>query len=304
MARKFIYLINPIAGSNPKDELPKLIASAHKKYGFNYDIIPTVADGNYIFLKAWIERDQVTDIVVCGGDGSINSVAGSLMNVEINIGIIPMGSGNGLARTAGISKNPRKALDNLFTGVSAFINGFFINEHFSCMLCGIGFDAQVAHEFATLPERGLKTYIRVTARNYLSAKPKTFRINVNNQSMELCAFFISVANSNQFGNNFKIAPQASLVDDLLDIVIVKGMNKLLLPFSIMGQITGFNGIQATHELTHKKNIIYFQTDTLSIENPDGAMLHIDGEPKETADFFEIKLIPKAFRLIMPVRSKN
>ena len=114
------------------------------------------------------------------------------------------------------------------------------------------------------------------------------------------AFFISVANSNQFGNDFKIAPHASLVDDLLDIVIVKGMNKLLLPFSIMGQITGFNGIQAAHELTSKKNVIYFQTSTLRIENPDRAMLHIDGDPKETADFFDIKLISKAFRLIMPV----
>ena len=114
------------------------------------------------------------------------------MGVEVNIGIIPMGSGNGLARTAGISKTPKKAIENIFTGKASFINGFYINDHFSCMLCGIGFDAQVAHEFAEQPKRGLKTYIRVTAKNYFSASPKTFRIKVNNQSMELgCVFYFS-----------------------------------------------------------------------------------------------------------------
>ncbi|MEO6917276.1 MAG: YegS/Rv2252/BmrU family lipid kinase [Chitinophagaceae bacterium] len=304
MTRNFIYLINPIAGTKSKEGLAKLIASAHTRYGFSYDIISTVADGNYIFLIDRIRKNNITDIVVCGGDGSINAVAASLMDVNVNIGIIPMGSGDGLARTAGISKTPEKALDTIFTGKSSFINGFYINEHFSCMLCGIGFDAQVAHEFAKQPKRGLKTYIRVTAKNFFTAKPKTFRVKVNNQLIDVKAFFISVANSNQFGNDFKIAPQASLVDDLLDIVIVKGMSKLLLPFSIMGQITGFNGMQAAQEITSKKNIIYFQTHALRIENPDKAMLHIDGDPKETADFFDIKLIKKAFRLIMPLSDKS
>jgi diacylglycerol kinase family enzyme len=113
------------------------------------------------------------------------------------------------------------------------------------------------------------------------------------------AFFISIANSNQFGNNFTIAPEASLTDGLLDIVIVQKMSKLRLPFAILRQIRGNNHLQQLADDIASKNIIYFQTPRLQIGNSKYAPLHIDGDPKETSDNFDIQIIPKAFSLLIP-----
>jgi diacylglycerol kinase (ATP) len=299
MSEKIIYLINPISGTGLKSGIRQLIEKEHALRGIDFEILPTEAEGRYELLKEKI-AEGARKVVVCGGDGSVNSVAAALMNVDVSIGIIPMGSGNGLARTAGISKKPELALANIFTGAPSYIDGLQINENFSCMLCGIGFDAEVAHEFANRPERGLKTYIKVTASQFFSAKTKHFRLQMNGQSLELDAFLISVANSNQFGNDFKIAPRASLNDGLLDIVIVQGMNKLLLPFTVARQMAGWNPVQDISAVNLNERVLYFQTDALTIENPDNAPLHIDGDPKSTAQKFEIRVIRNAFRLIMPV----
>jgi diacylglycerol kinase family enzyme len=113
------------------------------------------------------------------------------------------------------------------------------------------------------------------------------------------AFFISIANSNQFGNNFKIAPLASLSDGLLDIVIVKKMNKFSLPFSVLHHITGNNPPLPVSDFANKKNIIYLQADRFTIRNPELAPLHIDGDPADTSPEFIIRIVPKCFKLIQP-----
>ena len=299
MTRKIIYLINPISGVKTKTQLQDTISRETKQRGIDFEIVHTNAEGDYRFLIDKIQQEGVTDVVVCGGDGSINTVAASLMGVDVNIGIIPMGSGNGLALTAKIPRKLPRALDIVFNGQASYVDGCFINERFSCMLCGIGFDAKVAHDFARQKRRGLKTYIKVTGANFFSAKPYMFEVHTNEKSFTIEAYFISVANSNQFGNNFTIAPHASLSDGLIDVVIVKKMSKLLLPFSVIGHITGFTN--AYDEDDEKKgNIVYFQSSSLSIVNTQNAPLHIDGDPANTAERFDIRVVPRAMKLIQPV----
>lgn len=265
----------------------------------SFEILPTSKSGNYDDLREKIATEGVTDIVTCGGDGTISAAAASLMDLDLRFGIIPMGSGNGLALAAKIPVAPTRALDIIFAGKSTKIDGFYINDRFSCMLCGIGFDAQVAHDFAKAKTRGLQTYIKISAINFFKAKPYSFRIESREKSFDTEAFFISVANSNQFGNNFTIAPQASLQDGLMDVVIVTKMNKMMLPFSILTQITGINAVQQLDDHITRRNIIYFQAKTLSIRNYDNAPLHIDGDPVSTSSLFQIKIKPKAFRLLRP-----
>jgi diacylglycerol kinase family enzyme len=113
------------------------------------------------------------------------------------------------------------------------------------------------------------------------------------------AFFISIANSNQFGNQVTIAPQARIDDGLLDIVIVQKMHKARLPFAILKQIRGNNRLQELVENLTQKNILYFQTSSLTIKNPKLAPLHIDGEPATTAENFDIQILPGCFELIHP-----
>lgn len=298
--RKIIYLINPISGTRRKSSLKELLANETIKKKIHFEILNTREDGDYQFLIQKIRKDKITDIVICGGDGSINAVASKLIGITVNIGIIPMGSGNGLALTAGIPKNILRALKIIFVGTASYIDGFYINDQFSCMLCGIGFDAKVAHDFSKEKRRGLQTYIKVTAINFFSAKPYSFGIQSQEKSFTTEAFFISIANSNQFGNNFTIAPKARLNDGLLDIVIVKKMNKLVLPFSLISQVTGINAKQDIMNVSRDKNIIYFQTPSLTIINSDDSPLHIDGDPKETSSKFEINVVRNAMKLIQPI----
>ncbi|HMH22552.1 MAG TPA: YegS/Rv2252/BmrU family lipid kinase [Puia sp.] len=305
MARKIIYLINPISGTRGKSSLQEMIIRRTREQNIEFDILPTNAEGDYDFLLPFIEKQQVTDIVICGGDGTVNAVAAALMGTDVRIGIIPMGSGNGLAFAARIPKSPAKALDIVFAGRASAIDGFTINDQFSCMLCGIGFDASVAYEFARQKRRGLQTYVRVSLKNFFRVSPWSFRIHFPDQaySFSADAFFISIANGNQFGNNFTIAPKASLHDGLVDIVVVKKMNKLRLVFSVLNQILGNNAVLKTSELEQqaagKKNILYFQTSSLIIDNPQRAPLHIDGDPSTTSERFVIRIVPLAFKLIQP-----
>jgi diacylglycerol kinase (ATP) len=189
MTRKIIYFINPVSGTKNKDKLLKLIQEKTAKQQIAFEILHTNAEGDYFYLKEKIETENITDIVICGGDGTVSQVAGTLIDEPVNIGIIPMGSGNGLAFAAGIPKKASKALDLVFTGKAAYIDSFYINSTFSCMLCGLGFDAQVAHDFAKQPKRGLATYVKTTFNNFFSAKSYSFDIVNKGKSFNTNAYF-------------------------------------------------------------------------------------------------------------------
>ncbi|HVK48566.1 MAG TPA: YegS/Rv2252/BmrU family lipid kinase [Pseudobacter sp.] len=297
MRRKIIYLINPISGTRGKTSLKELVVSKTKERKIPFEVLPTMIDGDYRFLKSKIKDDGITDIVVCGGDGSVNAVVHSLADMDVNFGIVPMGSGNGLAYAAGIPKNSAKALDIVFDGKPLPTDAFLVNEKFACMLCGLGFDAKVAHEFAEQPKRGLATYASLTTRNFFSAKAYPFKVKANGLSFTTEAFFISVANSNQFGNNFTIAPQAELSDGMLDVVIVKKIAKPLLLLTVLKQVIAGKIKKVENSL--RSPVIYFQTDNLVIENIAEAPLHIDGEPRESIKNLAIRILPHHFKLIHP-----
>jgi YegS/Rv2252/BmrU family lipid kinase len=295
--RHIVYIINPISGTRKKSGLQKLIEEKTKKENIPFKIFPSVASGDYSFLSSIIKDEKITDVVVAGGDGTLSQVVGSLMNEKVNFGVIPCGSGNGLAMAAGISKEPLKALKIIFKSRSESVDGFYINDHFSCMLTGIGFDAKVAHEFAQHPKRGLRTYAVLVGKNFFSAKTYQFTIECNGLKFSTEAFFISIANGNQFGNNFTIAPKALLSDGLLDVVIVKKTAKPLLLYNLIKQILA--GKLEKMETSLKLPVIYFQAKQLSIENTSLAPMHIDGDPSETYPNLKIKIVPKCFNLIHP-----
>lgn len=297
--RKIIYLVNPISGTSKKEGIKKLIERETTAQGIPFEITHTNADGDYDWLKDKIIREKITDVIMTGGDGTVNQVTGALRGVAVRFGIIPMGSGNGLARSAGIPTKPQQALALIFAGHSKRIDAFLINNQYACMLSGIGFDAQVAHDFATKASRGLLTYTQQSIVNFFKAHPYQFEVIIDGFSFFTDAFFISIANSNQFGNNFTIAPQASLCDGLLDIVIVQKMNKAKLPFVMLKHIRSNNKLQELVESMSQKNILYFQTTSLSIKNLKYAPLHIDGEPRETSEEFEIEILKGCFDLIQP-----
>jgi diacylglycerol kinase (ATP) len=297
MSRKIIYLINPISGTRQKQSLPNLISEATRQEGISFEILPTLASGDYQFLEEKIVEDKITDIVICGGDGTVNQVVYPLAKTDVRFGLIPLGSGNGLALAAGLSRKPRQALKTIFEGHAQMVDGFKVNGQFACMLCGLGFDALIAHEFAAYGKRGLATYARLTTKNFFSARPYQFTVEANNFEFSAEAYFVSIANSNQFGNNFTIAPQAKLSDGLLDVVIVKKVMKPMLLLNVLQQV--FGGKIQKVENSLNSPVIYFQTDTLKIKNHQMAPMHIDGDPKESIANLEIEILPRYFNLIQP-----
>jgi len=299
--RKFVYLINPISGTHKKekDAVVDSIQKISHERKMTFEFVETNISGNYDFLIDKVNQENITDIIIIGGDGTVNQVVGALHNdVEARFGIIPFGSGNGLANTAGISSKPEKALEQILNSRHTMdVDAFLINDRFACMLSGLGLDAKVAHEFAHKERRGLMTYTQQSIVEFFKAQPYQFEVNVDGFSFFTDAFFISIANSNQFGNNFTIAPQAQLNDGLLDIVIVQKMNKASLPFAVLKQIRGNNKLQQLVDDMSKKNILYFQTPSISIKNLMRAPLHIDGEPTDTMANLNVEIIPNCFKLL-------
>lgn len=299
MRRKILFFINPISGTGSKLRLERKIIRKCYDHNVAFEMLLTAEDGNYSFLRDKIKEDKITDIVICGGDGSLNPLVGALLNVKVNFGIIPLGSGNGLAFAAKIPKSIDKAFEIIFNGKASCVDAFLINDRLSCMLCGIGFDAQVAYDFSLQKKRGLVTYIKQSLKNFLSASTYPFVVEINGSSINADAFFICIANSNQFGNNVTIAPKASLNDGLVDLIIVKKMGKLNVVWSVLKQVKAGTLTNQEEKDFLNKNVLYFQASTLKIYNTDLAPLHIDGDPAETSKEFNINIVPNAFRLIQP-----
>ena len=299
MSRKILFFINPVSGGGNKLYLEKKILKKCAENNVSFEILFTSAEGNYDFLREKIKEDFITDIVICGGDGSIRPIVSHILNIDVNIGLLPLGSGNGLARSAGIPSNIDKAFQIIFTGQPSITDAFLINKKLSCHVSGLGFDALVAHEFSKQKKRGLSSYTKEAIKNFFAAKTYSFKIESNEEIFTTDAFLICVANSNQFGNNFKIAPKASLCDGLLDIVILKKTSKPQIVISFVKQILYGKVRQINEKNFHQKNVLYFQTRKLKIENPNDAPFHIDGDPAETFEEFFIEVLPAAYKLIVP-----
>jgi YegS/Rv2252/BmrU family lipid kinase len=302
--RKLFYIINPIAGNGSRGSLRKQIEERTRKAGYDFECRDSAIDGNYDLIAHAIQSEGFTDIIIAGGDGTINQVVGALRYLELPFGIIPCGSGNGLARCAGLSTDPQEALDTIFSGSAMRTDGYTVNGNFACELTGLGFDGAVAHAYAQSATRGLNTYIRHAIKQFASAPSYRFIVRLFGQALSLDAYMITVANANQFGNKVTIAPYASLSDGLLDVVIVKKQHKLPLLWRAYRQLSGQNqplrGEDIITSLSDKRNqqdIHYWQVSAIEIENLDDAMIHVDGEATSRVEKAKIEIAPSVFRLI-------
>ena len=295
--KKILYIINPIAGTGSSNQLKKIIERTTHAAGIPFECITSNANANYSAVKIKIKEERFTDVVIAGGDGTVSQVVSALRDTAIQFGIIPVGSGNGLARAAKIPMDPQKAIELIFKETGKPTDGFSVNGQFACMLSGLGFDATVAHSFARQSTRGLFTYAKEVINNFGGASPYLFELSVEGYTLSLQAYMISIANANQYGNNFTIAPFAKLNDGLLDIFIVLKQSKISMLWQTLKQLLGCNPITQTGIHAPASKIIHWQTASLTIQNREGAALHIDGDPAPLQNELMIRVLPQAFRLI-------
>jgi diacylglycerol kinase family enzyme len=297
--RRFLFLVNPISGTRSKGGLEAFLARQCHKYGIAFTFLQSTPNTTADMVEMAAYEFEATDLIACGGDGTVNIAAAAAMAAELPLGIIPVGSGNGLARTAHIPLKPSQAFEVLLQGNRLVTDAFYINHHFGCMLSGLGMDAAVAERFAQSQRRGLYTYTTETLFQFFKASPYQFEIHLPEFSFFTDAFFISIANSNQYGNNMTIAPQASLSDGVLDVIIVQKMPKTNLPFAIMRQMRHNKKLRNWIDQIGKQAILYFQVPSITIKNLKHAPLHIDGDPIATAEVVKFSIIPQAFGLWIP-----
>lgn len=290
MKKKVAFIMNPISGTTSKTRIPHLIEATLDQDLYDYKILMTERAGHASEL-AESARDEGIDIVVAvGGDGTVNEVARSIVHSDTALGIIPCGSGNGLARHLMLPMNLKKAIQvinrceihNLDYGV---INGF----PFFCT-CGMGFDAFVSMKFAEAGKRGPITYVENVLREGLKYKPETYEIEDENGKMRYKAFLISCANASQYGNNAYIAPQASMSDGLMDVIIMEPFDVLEAP---QISIDMFN-----KTLDKSSKIKTFKCKKLRIHRKEAGVIHYDGDPVMTDKDIEIELKEKGIRIIV------
>lgn len=289
--KRILFVINPLSGHRKKEWLPDMIRASFPPEQYRLRIENTSYAGHAERLVQEAIEDAYDAVVVAGGDGSVNEAATLLFDKSIPLGIIPMGSGNGLANHLGIPKDIKKALDIIKNHKILRIDTGKINGHLFHNMAGAGFDAHVAWRFSTSKSRGLKSYINIVARDFLSYKPSSYTLITPRGSRSIKTKMISIANSTQFGNNFKIAPKASLTDGKLEVVIVKKINLFLIP------------VLAWYFLTsraHKCPYVESSSEeklTLIREKTD--WIHIDGEPMMEDSRLDIEIFPKSLSIFVP-----
>ncbi|MCE7068329.1 diacylglycerol kinase family protein [Dyadobacter sp. CY326] len=287
----YLFILNPNSGTSiggKADEITRTIESVARNHGAQATILFTERGGHATELvKENMQDRSWKAIVAVGGDGTVNEIAQPLVHTQQPVGIIPMGSGNGLARHLGIPLTLDASLKRLFEGKIITIDSAQINETPFFCTAGMGFDAYVGHLFSQQSQRGLATYVNVSFQSYWSYKPQNFRLNGKPTE----AFSLSFANAGQFGNNAWVAPQASLQDGLLDVCTIKPFPKWY-GTSLAYQLF-------TKQMKASRYIDYEHFQEVVVETDVPPMIHYDGEPFQLdTTRIEVKIKPQSLRVIV------
>ena len=288
--RHITFIINPISGTTRKKNIPQLIQDIFGESDFEVALRETEYAGHAKEIAAELSEQGNTEIIAVGGDGTINEVVNGITNSGATFGIIPSGSGNGLARHLGISMRPKKAMEFIKMGHTQNIDLMKINGEYSANVSGVGFDALVAHQFQNSKTRGLISYAQISMQEFFKYKPQNYNINIDGQEIDREAFLISFANSSQFGNNAFIAPQASITDGLIDICILK-------PFPVVATAIVFERVMAK-TINNSKFMDIIQGKKITVKNL-AKIYHLDGDPRESNNDLEIEICTGILKLIVP-----
>ncbi len=289
--RSIRFIVNPFSGRKTNQNISEIIHSAINSEIYNYEICLTKSEGHAKQLSREAIEAGIHIVVAVGGDGTINEVASQIINSETIFGIIPVGSGNGLARHMGIPLSVPKAIQLINESNITSIDTATINEKPFVSIAGIGFDALVAEKFSESNKRGFFSYLRIVIQEYFNYKPRKYVIQFNDgKRLEVRAFFISFANSSQFGYNTSIAPHAKLDDGKLDVCIVQKPRIFDMP-----TVANLLLLKRIHKSSLVKII---PSSGLQVIRSERA-INLDGEAVKLKKKLEIKVKPLSLKIIIP-----
>lgn len=284
-------IINPISGVGSKRKIPRMLEEVCKEKGFSLSVAFTEYAGQASELTRTALDEGVSCIIAVGGDGTVNEIAKTMLHSDAVLGIIPKGSGNGLARELHIPMDVKRALDVIAKAHVSVIDACKASERVFFCTCGVGFDAQVSQTFAREKRRGSLTYIKNTIEEYLNYKPEPYELLADDQTIKEKAFLVACGNASQYGNNAFIAPRANIQDGEMDITILSPFTPLdIAPLAIQ---------LFTKQIGRNSKIKIIKAKNLSIIRQKPGLMHLDGEPVLAESRIDISVIPKALRVITP-----
>ncbi|MDD3079486.1 MAG: YegS/Rv2252/BmrU family lipid kinase [Paludibacter sp.] len=291
--KKIAFIINPISGTVKKESLPNLIREVMDRNHFDVEVAFTEYRGHGSKLaRSYVER-EFHAVVAVGGDGTVNEIARELIHTPVSLGILPIGSGNGLARHLGISMNQRKALEQINRSESIFIDYGVVNKQPFFCTCGTGFDAYVSMEFAKGQRRGIVSYIEKMITGYFNYKSQNYHIKGKEIDFKTKAFVITFANASQWGNNAYIAPQASVQDGMLDISIMSNFPVIAIP-SLALQLF-------TKTIDKDLFMTTLRSNEITLYRDEIGPFHYDGEPYVEGKEIRIKIVAEGLKVLTEKR---
>ena len=250
--------------------------------------------GSLSELDSVIQRaqdDGFDAVIAVGGDGTVHEVAKRLIDRPMALGVIPTGSGNGFARHLALPIDTRQAIDACAHGRVTTIDTAAVNTHVFLGVMGVGFDAYIAHRFAASTARGFRTYVREGLLAFRRYRPEEYQIEIDGQTLTERAFIVAVANSSQYGNNARIAPDASLRDGLLDLVIIREASIVSTPFLLARLFAG--------TLRNSPMVGVMRGTRFVIRRGAEGAAHLDGEPIMLPATLDVRVQPATLRVLVP-----
>jgi diacylglycerol kinase (ATP) len=287
--RRLYFIVNPASGVRKPRNFKHMVERYLDHSRFDHYICFTEKKGSAIGLANNAVSEGADVVVAVGGDGTVNEVARGIAGSNAIMGLIPNGSGNGLARHLGIPLQLSKAIQVLNNQNIRTIDTATINDHLFASIAGIGFDAKVASRYERLGRRGFMAYLHIVVTEYFRYRSRPYKLRIDGKQMEARAMLISLANSNQFGYNTIIAPGADLSDGLLDIVIVEKIPFFQIP-AIMGLVYSKQIDKSRFVQIHKGREIF-------IEREKDKRVNIDGESVWMGKDLHIRVNPGSLRVI-------
>lgn len=289
--KNLLFVINPIAGDIEKEDLEEGIVTICEEHDITYDIYRTTGEKDKETIKAKMAENAYDAVFAAGGDGTVSIVASLLIGSATPLGIIPLGSGNGLSKDLDIPQDTEESLELIHRNIIRNIDTITLNGHPSIHLSDLGFNALVVKGFCEGGTRGPGSYARVALQEYLGYESKTYRIETDIETFEGKAFMVTIANANAFGSNANINPNGVLNDGRFEICLIEPFPKAA-GIAILYKL--YTDSIDTSVYTRR-----LSCKTATIYNLEHEVMHIDGEPVDLGDKITVQMHPKSLKVILP-----